>query len=177
MNMHQPMTELERQHQAHLARQKRFAAAVSPIKDNAALKAKIEKLQDELATLNMQLKAVNDHLLTLKLDKADLQSIVISQAERICNLEGISEQLREPDRLSVKQIIVEVLKDYPGVTYDDIVGKRRSRFFMIPRQKCMAEVYQQRPDLSLPVIGKMMKRDHTTILHAVRKLGVWRGED
>lgn len=177
MNMHQPTTELQRQHQAHVERQKRFAAAVSPLKENAALKDRVEKLQDELVTLNKQLKAVNDHLLTLKLDKADQQAIILAQAERICALEGISEKFREPDRKTIKEIILEVLDDFPGITYDDIVGKRRARKFVTARHQCMAAIYNQRPDLSLPAIGKVMKRDHTTIIHAVQKLGVWRGND
>lgn len=163
----QANTELYRQHQAHIARQRRLATGMTPSKENAALRENIEKLQDDLLVLNNQLRVVNENF----------QSVIIRQAERINLLEGISEQLREPDRLSVKQIIIEVLKDYPGVTYDDIVGKRRAFCFSVPRQKCMAEVYQQRPDLSLLTIGKMMKRDHTTILHAVKKLGVWRGDN
>jgi chromosomal replication initiation ATPase DnaA len=40
----------------------------------------------------------------------------------------------------------------------------------------MAAAYQQRPDLSLPQLGKMFGgRDHTTILYAVRKAGAYRG--
>jgi chromosomal replication initiator protein len=173
MNMHS--TELMRQHQAHKERQARMASASAPVKEVNRLRDQVKDLTNEVSSLKEQLRDSEATIVTLRLDKADLQSSIMTQAERICTLEGISEQLRKPDRLSVRDIILEVLKDYPGITYDDIIGKRRTRQFMAPRHKCMVEVYQQRPDLSLPMIGKMMKRDHTTIIHAVQKHGVWRG--
>jgi chromosomal replication initiator protein len=39
----------------------------------------------------------------------------------------------------------------------------------------MEAVYDERKDLSLPSIGKLFCRDHTTILHAVRKVKADRG--
>jgi chromosomal replication initiation ATPase DnaA len=40
----------------------------------------------------------------------------------------------------------------------------------------MAEIYVQCPGMSLPEIGRMFGgRDHTTVIHAIKKLGVWRG--
>lgn len=177
MNMHQPqpMTELQRQHLAHKERQQRFAAATSPMKQNKELQETVYRLEGELAAVKKRLKSATDTLQALTLDKSDQQAIIVAQAERICVLEGVTEKFREPFRKPVKQIILDVLSQYPGITYDDIIGPRRHKVITEPRQKCMAAVYEQRPDLSMPVIAKMFRRDHTTLLHATRKMGVWRG--
>ena len=68
------------------------------------------------------------------------------------------------------QIIIEVLEDFPGVSVEDIKGIRRSKHIIRPRQLAIYEVFRQRPDMSSPVIGRIFNRDHTTILHAVKKI-------
>lgn len=73
---------------------------------------------------------------------------------------------------SVEQIILEEANE-AGVTLEDIRGRRRMRNIVNARQKAMARTYVERPDLSLPQIGRLFGgRDHTTVLHAARKCGV-----
>ena len=79
-------------------------------------------------------------------------------------------------RRSIDDIVREVLARYPGVTLALIRSNRRTRDLTEPRQVAMFEVYTQRPDLSLPMIGRYFRRDHTTIIHAVRKIEAMRGE-
>lgn len=55
-----------------------------------------------------------------------------------------------------------------GITVADIKGPRRSTKFVAARQHVMALLGQYRPDLSYPVIGMLMNRDHTTIIHGRR---------
>jgi len=72
---------------------------------------------------------------------------------------------------TMKEIAVEILADFPGVTLDDIRGPRRTRYIVRPRQLAMYRIIRERPDLSYPMVGKFFGgRDHTTVLHAVRKI-------
>lgn len=68
------------------------------------------------------------------------------------------------------QIIREVLQAFPGVSVDDIKGSRRTDNIVKPRQLAMYEVYRQRPDMSYPAIARIFNRDHTTVMHAVKKI-------
>jgi len=62
-------------------------------------------------------------------------------------------------------------------TYNDIIGPRRQRKLVAVRQQAMVDVYVQCPHLSLPQIGRRFGgKDHTTILHAVVKLGIRKRE-
>ena len=62
-----------------------------------------------------------------------------------------------------------------GVTLTEIRGHNRSKHMTGKRHQVIAAVYVERPDLSLPYIGKFFKRDHSSILNAVKKMNVWRG--
>lgn len=80
------------------------------------------------------------------------------------------------ERPDVNAIIMEVLSGFPGVTIDDIKGPRRTKLFARPRQLAIYEVSRQRPDMSFPQIGRLFGgRDHTTCLHAVKKIEAERG--
>ncbi|MFL5015418.1 MAG: helix-turn-helix domain-containing protein [Rhizobium sp.] len=78
-------------------------------------------------------------------------------------------------RRSIDAIVIEVLENFPGVNIDNIQSHRRTRDIIPARQESMFEVYMQRPDLSLPMIGRWFRRDHTTVLHAVKKVKAKRG--
>lgn len=72
----------------------------------------------------------------------------------------------------VEQIIHEEAERF-GLRYEDIIGKRRMREIVMARQAAMARAYVERPDLSLPQIGRLFGgKDHTTVLHAAKKMGV-----
>lgn len=61
-----------------------------------------------------------------------------------------------------------------GVAEDALTGRSRARFVVALRHEAIAIVALARPDMSLPRIGKVFGgRDHTTILHAMQKMGVW----
>ena len=85
----------------------------------------------------------------------------------------LQEELERPidfDKRSMPQILAAVLENYRGITADDLRGPRRQRKLIKPRHEAMLRIYLERPDLSLPAIGRFFNRDHTTILAAVRKL-------
>ncbi|WP_164830140.1 helix-turn-helix domain-containing protein [Sinorhizobium meliloti] len=74
-------------------------------------------------------------------------------------------------RRSMRDICIDVLQGFPGVTLDEVKGPRRSRNIVAARQACMFAVYTERKDASFPMIGRFFGgRDHTTALHAIRKI-------
>lgn len=134
--------------------------------DIAGLRAKIAELASELA-------ARNQRIWKLELDVADRNARLLAQADLIGTLDNAGVFVRSGKK-PVAAIVAEVLKDFPDVTWDDIIGVRRSRALVVPRHRCMIAVYEQRSDLSLPAIGRIFRRDHTSILATVDKYGTRR---
>ena len=93
--------------------------------------------------------------------------ITIASAEHI-----IRDLMRgmEPKRIKIDDILKLVSKHY-GVSRNDILSQRRHRSVVRPRQIAMY-LAKQLTSRSLPEIGRRIGgRDHTTVLHAVRKIG------
>lgn len=61
-----------------------------------------------------------------------------------------------------------------GLTEADILGPSRQRFVCTARQWVMFEA--QAAGFTLPQIGRVLKRDHTTVLHGIRAERKRRGE-
>ena len=84
--------------------------------------------------------------------------------------EGLSDLLRAADKkISVDEIMQTVAKHY-NLRMSDLLGPRRTRMIARPRQMAMylAKTMTSR---SLPEIGRRFGgRDHTTVIHAVRKI-------
>jgi chromosomal replication initiator protein len=94
------------------------------------------------------------------------QPITIETVEHIIRdlMRGI-----EPRRIKIEDILRVVSKHF-GVSRSDILSQRRHRSIVWPRQIGMylAKTLTQR---SLPEIGRRFGgRDHTTVLHAIRKI-------
>lgn len=60
------------------------------------------------------------------------------------------------------------------VSVGEIVGPRRSRYLIAPRFEAIVAVAIERPDMSLPQIGRLFNRDHTSIINAFKKMGFHR---
>lgn len=67
------------------------------------------------------------------------------------------------------EAVLRAVADFYGVTTEDLTGKRRVQRIVVPRHVAM---YIMREDgrLSLPQIGQVLNRDHTTVLHGVEKM-------
>lgn len=65
-----------------------------------------------------------------------------------------------------KRIILEVAQE-SGLTVNDLKSAARQRPLARARQRAMWLIAKQ-TELSLPQIGKIFNRDHTTVLHAIR---------
>ena len=67
------------------------------------------------------------------------------------------------------QCIIRHVANLYGVSYGDIIGPRRSREIVAARHVAVRAVADARPDMSLPMMGRVFKRDHTTLLAALKK--------
>lgn len=192
MNVHQ--SELARQqHEYKDVRSRLFGNA--PKKERAVVlkgadeSALIASLQRDKRCLEVELKEARQSLRyvaereqhhretekrleKLELDLADARARILSQAELLKTAEDGEEGEIADKRRPVKEIVAEVLRDYPGVTWEMVKGIRRTRDLIAPRYACMVAVYNERKDLSTPSIGRVFHRDHTVVLYAVKKAGL-----
>ena len=75
----------------------------------------------------------------------------------------------ESRTLSVDMIKKEVA-EYYGISVDEMIGKRRDRHIVFPRQVAMYIIREETAS-SLPAIGQAFGgRDHTTVLHSYEKI-------
>lgn len=168
------------QHDTQLAKQSKHYGCVRDRLMNPQASLKRADLEKERDTVSMLKREVMDlaarvtdkdkKISALELDIADRNARIISLAGELAKLD-IAGVNADPKK-TIATIVSEVLRDYPGVTWDDITGLRRTRDLIKPRHLCMVAVFEQRKDLSLPMIGRIFKRDHTTILAATRKYGI-----
>lgn len=96
--------------------------------------------------------------------------------ERIDDILGHVYRSGEPKRIRIEEIQRIVAKHY-NVSKAELLSSRRTRNIVKPRQVAMylAKVMTPR---SLPEIGRRFGgRDHTTVLHAVRKIEDLSGKD
>ncbi|WP_429807190.1 helix-turn-helix domain-containing protein [Ensifer sp. B1-9] len=135
--------------------------------------APVATLADLAGIVAVQVRAQVRRIAELELALADAEARLLSQARVIC---GAADAAGGDlfSRRPVREIIEDVLGAYPGVTWEEIIGVGRERRLVEPRHRCMAAVYEERKDLSLPALGRIFRRDHTSVLHAVNRCGASR---
>lgn len=75
--------------------------------------------------------------------------------------------------VSRPRAIIQTVAKHHGVTVAALKSEARPAHVVKPRQLAMVAVWIECPIQSLPSIGRLMGgRDHTTVLHALRKYGV-----
>jgi chromosomal replication initiator protein len=68
------------------------------------------------------------------------------------------------------EVIQEAVARHYGITLDELVGEKRTKRIVVPRQVAMF-LCRELTDASLPAIGRAFGgRDHTTVLYAVQKV-------
>src|SRR4051812_15281418 len=100
---------------------------------------------------------------------------------RELSLDGAKEALRDILNLNSRQVSVEGIQKtvavYFKIKISDMLSKKRSRNVARPRQVAMA-LAKDLTQMSLPEIGEAFgNRDHTTVLHACRKIADLRTGD
>lgn len=94
--------------------------------------------------------------------------------ERMISIDQVMESLRDVIAIQDRQIgfenIQKTVADYYKIRVGDLHSKRRTRSIARPRQVAMA-LAKELTNHSLPEIGDAFGgRDHTTVLHACRKI-------
>lgn len=82
------------------------------------------------------------------------------------DLRRAREILNMKERKSIAQIVHEVAESC-GLTWEQIVRNARHRDVVQARQMAMYIAYRE--GFSTPQIGAVLNRDHTTILHGIKK--------
>ena len=91
--------------------------------------------------------------------------------------ESLKDLLALQDKLVTIDNIQRVVADYYKLKMSDMLSKRRSRSVARPRQVAMS-IAKELTNHSLPEIGESFGgRDHTTVLHACRKVKELEGMD
>jgi len=97
------------------------------------------------------------------------------------SLEFTRETLADLLRAHEKKLTIDEIQrkvaDYYGLRLSDLLSERRAREVARPRQIAMYLAKKMTPR-SLPEIGRRFgNRDHTTVMHAVKKVEELRGQD
>jgi chromosomal replication initiator protein len=101
--------------------------------------------------------------------------------QRPVSVEMAREALKDILSAGIGQITVELIQktvaDYYKIKVSDMYSKRRPNSIALPRQVAMY-LAKETTQKSLPEIGELFGgRDHTTVLHAVRKITAARATD
>jgi chromosomal replication initiator protein len=91
--------------------------------------------------------------------------------------QALKDLLSLQDKLVTIDNIQRTVAEYCKIRYADLMSKRRTRSVARPRQMAMA-LSKELTKHSLPEIGEAFGgRDHTTVLHACRKISELRKSD
>ncbi|MGE6786415.1 helix-turn-helix domain-containing protein [Ensifer adhaerens] len=137
-----------------------------------ALRQRLDKIELQNRILESERDLARAAVESLKLDMSAQQATILEQAARLSDLDvgSVKEPVVSP-LVPTREIIIDVLKDFPGITLSDVLGTGRGRALVAARHACMHAVHIRRPDLSYPTLGRIFGgRDHTSVLHAVRKI-------
>lgn len=76
----------------------------------------------------------------------------------------------DPPRELVTDIAKRILDEFhAGTTIAMVKGPSRLPHLVRARRHVWAVVHAERPDLSVSTIARLFKRDHTTVLHGIRR--------
>ena len=89
----------------------------------------------------------------------------------------LADVLRASDRKITIEEIQRRVSEHYNIRLSDLIGPKRTRIYARPRQVAMW-LSKQLTNRSLPEIGRRFgKRDHTTVMHGVRKIEELRATD
>lgn len=75
------------------------------------------------------------------------------------------------------KLVLQKTADYYDISYNDIIGTKRSREVVVPRQVAMF-IMREELGMSFPRIAKSLGgKDHTTIMHGVNKINTQLAKD
>lgn len=88
----------------------------------------------------------------------------------------LADILRDADRRTGIREIIHSVADYYNIKPSELVGKRRTRNVVRPRQVAiyLAKLLTTK---SLPDIGREFNRDHTTVIHSIERIELLQATD
>ena len=137
------------------------------------------------AEMKAHYKAVNDRLVNGTPAKPKAPTAVIAEdiSEVMRRLRLVARQpsfkeveVREkeftpkPGPFEAKKIIAHVAAKH-DLKAEEILGEGKSRPIVTARWEAILLVHRTNPGWSLPKLGRIFKRDHTSILNALRQMG------
>lgn len=138
-------------------------------------------LQNKAATLNIELPAdVTEFLATRTQSNVRELEGSLNQVLAYCEMRGVEPSLQvvsamfegnrnRPKHISARQIVERTAKHF-HISIDDILGPKRDKDIVVPRQVAM---YMLRSELhlSFPKIAhELGRKDHTTAIHSIEKI-------
>jgi chromosomal replication initiator protein len=104
-------------------------------------------------------------------------SLIDRKIDLAATRECLSDVLRTHDRKASIDEIQRKVSDHYNIRLGDLVGPKRMRVYARPRQVAMY-LCKKMTERSLPDIGRHFGgRDHTTILHGIKRIEALRGTD
>lgn len=91
---------------------------------------------------------------------------------RLARVEGVAER---PIPRSIRRIVDQVAAHF-GVSKGHLLGEPRAAHITLARHVAM-HLCRELHGFSLPFIGRAFNRDHTSVLHAVRRIAALRQAD
>lgn len=142
----------------------------------AILRKKVESDGIEIDDNILDYIAANIKSNIRELEGALNKIIVFSNLERqpidLVLAEKALKDLISPDgnREITAELIIQTVAEHYGLTMDDMVSKKKSQDIAYPRQISMY-LCQKMTECSLQYVGNILgKRDHTTIMHGIKKI-------
>ncbi|KSV78986.1 hypothetical protein N182_18495 [Sinorhizobium sp. GL2] len=132
--------------------------------------AEMSSLRDQLSDMGKEIVDRDAKIRCLEREIAERDAKIAYLADKAYDSEGygLPKVVRERP---ISEIVADVLIDHPGVTWGHVIGPRATRHLVKARHLCMVAVYEERKDLTLADLGRIFKRDHSVILHALGKHG------
>ena len=184
------LTEMDARLRSHLAAG--LVCGIEPADRNLRLAILQKKLDVLCRQHGMRCSQVNEKVLAFLADRfvdsvreleGALNTLVARAGERLplVDVEEAQAVLRPHLRTGERRITVDdiqkAVSEYYGMKQADLLSDRRNRAIARPRQVAMW-LCKQMTTRSLPDIGRRFGgRDHTTVLHAVRKIEELKGVD
>jgi chromosomal replication initiation ATPase DnaA len=154
-------------HAAHIARQARMRA-------NA-----VEDSGKPICTKRDRLCAIAEAWRTKEAERAAREAQAVRNAEERSrharDMRDLIKTTRIDGHPTIGSIQATVAQAF-DINIDDIMSSRRTTAVVVPRMVAMFFCREMTPH-GLPTIGRLFKRDHTTILNAVERIGVLSGQD
>lgn len=97
------------------------------------------------------------------------EATIAALSKQIEDLTDLGKAPVSYEKRPVKAVVRDVMENWPGITWKQIVGPRRAAHIVGARHACIVAVCRERPDLSFVAVSRIFRKDHSSILYVVNK--------